>query len=739
MSFNTNIGRQSFTASGGQTEFDFNFKIYAATDLKVYLTPVGQDPNDTNDLLIYGTEYTVTIDGDNGGMVTLLSAATLNDILVFERVLPRVRDISYVTNGDLLAATLNLDQDYQTYMLIDDFNTADRSISLPSTDVTMSPELPPTVFNGYLRVKSDGSGFEYDETVPQAVVDTADNVLNANSWANEDEDVPVKVYTNGVAADRVPMVYSAKHYRIEAEDYKDGAQLEKWDAEAKALTSINYATEVEDILVNVVTSDGDGTFTYTPQTGVYSSLHYAAKAEGFASSMQDTIDYVTNNQSAIDNNLDSYIHVKDYGAVGDGITDDTVAIQNALDAAAAKDGRCVVSLGGDKYKVTAPLYIKTDVVLKDGTLLYVGTADNTICLNIGTTDGQYLVRVGGIENVVVDCTSDTNAGTTAFNLGHLARGNFINNCRAMTNTGVSPSNRGHIGFSIYGVKDDLTVTGSGIYQNSINNCTTYNADIAYRIDTAGYGLAGFAPQANGNFLKSCSAYSCTTSALYIGEGGQENICEVRADTFVNQTGLGTTIKVLDLKGSYNEIMIFEEIGARADTQYTVSVSGDNAKYNNVKYQTQQVVTSVLSDTTTGTAKGKNILKSIREKTLNGGDTFSISGYYSATAGTANTYDAIVLPSKCKLIKAVAKNVFTPTTYTRLYFAKSGVIDTLQRLTWGNTDAAYTTKTLSPDTSDSGTIDDRFIYNEGDYIPIRIDQDASGGNTVLFTLYFKTLY
>lgn len=161
MAFNTNKGRQSFTATGGQTDFDFNFKIYEDTDLKVYLTPVGQDPDDATDLLTITTDYTVPIDGDNGGTVILTSGATLNDTLVVERVLTRTRSVSYVTNGDLKAVTLNEDQDYQTYLLVDDFNAADRAIYLPSTDVTMSTELPATLTNGYLKVKTDGTGFEY--------------------------------------------------------------------------------------------------------------------------------------------------------------------------------------------------------------------------------------------------------------------------------------------------------------------------------------------------------------------------------------------------------------------------------------------------------------------------------------------------------------------------------------------------------------------------------------------------
>lgn len=58
------------------------------------------------------------------------------------------------------------------------------------------------------------------------------------------------------------------------------SQLYEWEAEAERLTSDSYATEAEDTFVNLVTSDGDGTFTYTPTTD-YSALHWAAKAATF--------------------------------------------------------------------------------------------------------------------------------------------------------------------------------------------------------------------------------------------------------------------------------------------------------------------------------------------------------------------------------------------------------------------------------------------------------------------------
>lgn len=68
------------------------------------------------------------------------------------------------------------------------------------------------------------------------------------------------------------------------------------------------------------------------------------------------------------NKGDLFFSVMDYGAKGDGTTDDTTAIQNAINAAASEavntsmGGRCVVVIPGGHYKTTAtitqPPYVK---------------------------------------------------------------------------------------------------------------------------------------------------------------------------------------------------------------------------------------------------------------------------------------------------------------------------------------------------------------------------------------------
>ena len=128
MAFNPNEGRNEYQASASQTIFTFNFKIYNESDIKVFQTPDGQTPDDTTDILTLTTHYTVAINGDDGGTVTLLTGAGLNDAVTLIRELGNTRDVEYQESGDFYADTINQDQDYQTYLVADQTTVAKRHI-----------------------------------------------------------------------------------------------------------------------------------------------------------------------------------------------------------------------------------------------------------------------------------------------------------------------------------------------------------------------------------------------------------------------------------------------------------------------------------------------------------------------------------------------------------------------------------------------------------------------------------
>jgi len=231
VSFNSSNPRSECVATAGQTVFSFLFKIYATTDIKVYITAVGES---TPVLQTETTDYTVVIDGDAGGTVTLVSGAAEDETITLIRRLPVTRSVEYQTSGDLLAATLNGDQEYQTYLIADGMDalgaleTGDFS---PSSFVLIAGG----TMTGHLGVPSGATGAQ----VPQA-----QKVVHK---ANSESITGTKTFT---VSPIVPTATAATHVvnKTQMEDYADSASA---------------AVVVDTLIVNDTKTSGTdgGTFT----------------------------------------------------------------------------------------------------------------------------------------------------------------------------------------------------------------------------------------------------------------------------------------------------------------------------------------------------------------------------------------------------------------------------------------------------------------------------------------------
>jgi hypothetical protein len=130
----SNVTRRVVLAASGLGPYSFTFEILANTDISVY-------KDDT--LLTLTTDYTVTINANGTGYVTLTATPTgaTQIAIVGDRAIQRTSD--FVTGGDLFANTINDELDSLTIFAQQNAEASDRALKAPQTDPTsISMTLP---------------------------------------------------------------------------------------------------------------------------------------------------------------------------------------------------------------------------------------------------------------------------------------------------------------------------------------------------------------------------------------------------------------------------------------------------------------------------------------------------------------------------------------------------------------------------------------------------------------------
>jgi hypothetical protein len=159
LTINIQPARNEFTSNAGQTIFSYTFKIFSITDLNVYITPAGQDANDSTDLT---TAYTVTgVDDEDGGTITLTVGANLNDLVTIVSNVPSSRTIDYQNNGDFRPDVVNSDFDRVVSIAKKVEDLTNRALLIQQSQQGPKPlTLPGPVAGKVVAWKSDLSGME---------------------------------------------------------------------------------------------------------------------------------------------------------------------------------------------------------------------------------------------------------------------------------------------------------------------------------------------------------------------------------------------------------------------------------------------------------------------------------------------------------------------------------------------------------------------------------------------------
>lgn len=171
----SNVTRRVVFAASGTGPYSFTFEILANTDIAVYKDDA---------LLTLTTDYTVTINANGTGSITLTAAPTgaTQIAIVGNRSIARTTD--FVTGGDFFANTVNDELDQQTIFNQQNAEGLGRALQAPQTDpTTIDMTLPRASVRAGKVLAFDANG---DPTTGEVIGDFRGNWASGTAYNKRD-------------------------------------------------------------------------------------------------------------------------------------------------------------------------------------------------------------------------------------------------------------------------------------------------------------------------------------------------------------------------------------------------------------------------------------------------------------------------------------------------------------------------------------------------------------------------
>jgi hypothetical protein len=352
--------RVQFTGNTGLGPFAFTFNIYVASDIAVYRNAV---------LLTLTTDYTVTIAANGTGSVTLTGSGsgttlTLNDSLTIVGARQLARTTDFVTAGDLLAVSLNEQLDSNVIMSQQLDEKIDRSIKFDQFDTYTTATLPAAAARASKILAFDVNG---DIDVALASDFFGNAILGAN------------YVTNTATGDGSQVAFGltvSPGSKNNIQVYIDGVY------QNKASFSISAAT-----------------ITFSEAPPLNSAIEFIiGQAVTEISGDSDSINYTQggtgSQQRTVTSKLQESVSVKDFGAVGNGVADDTAAIQAAWNAIKGANGTLVFPSG--TYRCDSALDLRVTYSSQNHFHSIVGESATIDFSNTILTSGNMIIFGSGV-------------------------------------------------------------------------------------------------------------------------------------------------------------------------------------------------------------------------------------------------------------------------------------------------------------------------------------------------------
>ncbi len=395
MTVNTTTSRVSYAGNGSTTAFAVNFYFLASADLVVIKTT----SSGAQTTLVLNTDYTVSGAGNPaGGTVTCTTAPASTESLVIFRAPAETQLTDYQANDPFPAETHERALDKLTMIAQRLKDLTSRSLTLSDGDTTTaSTALPSPVSNKLIGWNATATGLQnIDQSTLATIV--AFGTASADTFSGNGTATSFTLSSNPAALNNLDVSISGVTQR----------------------PGIDYTW----------TSGTTITFTSAPPSGTDNILvrYLQALPQGASDSASSTFlqagtGAVTRTAQA---KMRDTVSVKDFGAVGDGVTDDTAAFAAAF--AAAKN--VYAPAPTVSYRLSSVTIPANRELLTDGfaTVLHQtsGTAVGTRMLVIGGSN----VRIGSMTvkgNIATDTDEQNhsvyiqaNATTGSINNIHVA-------------------------------------------------------------------------------------------------------------------------------------------------------------------------------------------------------------------------------------------------------------------------------------------------------------------------------